>query len=149
MLKKEKAKLEEILDISIIDNRNHFLASREPEEMENLVKIGITDDYTMGYADVAGFRLGTSKPVRFINPATKRLASLIIHPLTVMESTLKEEKYMNLSYDEAQEYCNTLIDNVKKVNGELTLLWHNTSFFVKGDLYLHELYINILTHLRT
>jgi hypothetical protein len=139
--------LEKYLGISITDNRNHFLASREPEDMENLITIGITDDYTMGYADVAGFRLGTSKPVRFVNPVTKRLNSLMLHPLMIMDSTLQKEKYMNLSYEEAEKYCNKLIDNIKEVNGELALLWHNTAFFIKNDLFMHKLYLNILTYL--
>jgi hypothetical protein len=148
MIEMEKSKLEQSLGMKITDNRNHFLASREPEDMENLIKAGITDDYTMGYADVAGFRLGTSKPVRFINPATKRLTSLILHSLTIMDSTLKEKKYMNLTCEEAQKYCSKLINNIKQVNGEFMLLWHNTSFSQKDDLYLHRLYINILMYIK-
>jgi hypothetical protein len=148
MIEAEKSKLEQSLDIKVTDNRNHFLASRESQDMENLIKAGITDDYTMGYADVAGFRLGTSKPLRFINPATKHLTSLILHPLIIMDSTLKEKKYMDLTCKEAQDYCNILINNIKKVNGELTLLWHNTSFYQMDDLYLHGLYKNILMYIR-
>jgi hypothetical protein len=147
MLKNEKSRLEKSLGISIVDNRNHFLASREPEDMELLEKSGITDDFTMGYADIAGFRLGTSKPVRFINPATRRLTSLILHPLIIMDSTLSEKKYMDLTCEEAQEYCKKLINNIKQVNGELTLLWHNTSFFIRNDSYLHKLYFNMIEHI--
>jgi hypothetical protein len=148
MIELEKSKLEQSLGMTITDNRHHFLASREPEDMENLIKIGITDDYTMGYADVAGFRLGTSKPVRFINPATKRLTSLLLHPLIIMDSTLKEKKYMGLTGEEAWKYCSKLINNIKQVNGEFVLLWHNTSFSGMEDLYLHGLYTNILMYIR-
>jgi hypothetical protein len=115
--------------------------------MENLIKAGLTDDYTMGYADVAGFRLGTSRAVRFIHPATKRLTPLTLHPLIIMDASLMEKKYMDLTYEEAVEYCNSLINNIKKVNGELTLLWHNTSFYRMDNLQLHGLYIHILTNL--
>jgi hypothetical protein len=147
MIKAEKSRLEQSLDMEITDHRNHFLASREPQDMENLIKAGITDDYTMGYADVAGFRLGTSRPVRFIHPATKRRPSLLLHPRVMMDSSLKEKKYMDLTYEEAQDYCSMLINNIKKVNGELALLWHNTSFYQMDDLYLHKLYLNILMQL--
>lgn len=142
----EKKKLEKAIGAEIVYNRHHFLASREPEDMENLEEYGITDDYTMGYADVAGFRLGTSLPVRFINPVARRLSSLILHPLTVMDCTLNELKYMNLTADRAEEYCMRLIRNVRNVNGELTLLWHNTSAVEKRG-YLRDLYSKLIKNL--
>ncbi len=142
----EKDNLEKAFGIKVTHNRHHFLASREPEDMEYLEKAGITDDYTMGYADVAGFRLGTSLPVRYINPATRRLSSLVLHPLTIMDSTLNELKYMNLTADRAEEYCMRLIDHVRNVNGELTLLWHNTSAVEKSG-YLRDLYSKLIKYL--
>lgn len=110
---------------TLLYNRHHYLASCEPEDMDWLEKAGITDDFTMGYADVAGFRLGTSRPVHWINPENKRISSLLLHPLTIMECSLSESKYMNLNYDEALEYCQLLAEQVAQVNGELVLLWHN------------------------
>ena len=142
----EKTILENAWGEEVKHNRHHFLTSREPEDMEYLEKAGITDDYTMGYADVAGFRLGTSLPVRFINPATQRLTTLSLHSLTIMDGTLNGLKYMNLTIDKAEEYCIKLIDNVKNVNGELTLLWHNTSV-IENEGYLRELYSKLIKHL--
>ena len=139
----EKKRLEDAIGTEVLHNRHHFLTSREPEDMEYLVKAGITDDYTIGYADVAGFRLGTSLPVRFINPVTRCLTSLILHPLIIMDSTLNERKYMNFTADRAEEYCDRLINNIRNVNGELTILWHNTSAIERHG-YLRELYIKLL-----
>ncbi|MDR1221407.1 MAG: polysaccharide deacetylase family protein [Tannerella sp.] len=135
----EKRRLEEAFEMEITQNRHHFLTAREPEDMEYLEAAGITDDYTMGYADVAGFRLGTALPVRYINPVTRRLSALRLHPLTVMDSTLNEVKYMNLTRDRAEEYCMRLISSTRNVNGELTLLWHNTSAIERSG-YLRRLY---------
>ncbi len=142
----EKRKIEEAFGMEIIHNRHHFLAAREPEDMEYLAMAGITDDYTMGYADVAGFRLGTSLPVRYINPVTRRLSALRLHPLTIMDSTLNEVNYMNLTRDRAEEYCMKLINNVRNVNGELTLLWHNTSAIERSG-YLRQLYSKLINKL--
>lgn len=139
----EKQKLAIASGKEITDNRHHFLSLREPEDMSILEEAGISDDYTMGYADVAGFRLGTSLPVRFINPVQRRLSPLVLHPLTIMDCTLDELKYMNLSADRAEEYCMRLINHIRNVNGELTLLWHNTSAIEKRG-YLRDLYIKIL-----
>lgn len=124
-IRKERELLERISKQKIRHNRHHYLACREPEDFILLEKAGITDDFTMGYPDVAGFRLGTSRPVRWINPANKHLSSLILHPLTMMDVALSEEKYMNLPYEEAFDYCLRLIDQVEQANGELVMLWHN------------------------
>jgi hypothetical protein len=143
LILQEKLRLENAFGIKVTDNRNHFLASREPEDVEALELAGITDDFTAGYADVAGFRLGTSKPVRYINPVSRRLSSLTLHPLIIMDGTLGDPKYMNLTYDEAEEYCLRLINNIRKFCGELTLLWHNTSA-IEYSGYLRNLYSEIL-----
>lgn len=147
LIQKEKIKLETSLGKSISFNRHHFLSTREPEDMDYLEQSGITEDFTMGYADVAGFRLGTSYPVHWINPINCRLSSLILHPLTIMDSSLNEEKYMHLNYTEALFHCKNLIQQVKNVGGELTLLWHNTSVQNLERNYQRKLYCNLLNEL--
>ena len=140
----EKNHLEDAFGAVVTQNRNHFLASREPEDMEYLEKAGVTDDYTMGYADIAGFRLGTASSVHYINPVTRRLStSLTLHPLTIMDGTLNERQYMNLISEDAESYCGRLIENVRNTNGELTILWHNTSA-IEGNSYLKELYAKMV-----
>ncbi|MDR2774504.1 MAG: polysaccharide deacetylase family protein [Tannerella sp.] len=146
LIMSEKRILEDAFETEIKHNRHHFLASREPEDMEYLERAGFTDDYTIGYADVAGFRLGTSMPVRYINPVTRRLFNLMLHPLTVMDCTLNGIKYMNLTGDRAEEYCMKLIRHVRDVNGELMLLWHNTSA-VERHGYLRGLYGKLINTL--
>lgn len=125
--------------------RHHYLRSLQPNDMESLIDAHITDDFTMGYADVAGFRLGTCRPVRFINPKTKRLTSLTLHPLTMMDCSLSETHYMNLNYKEALSYAQTLIKQTQKYNGDLCLLWHNTRF--SNDNYHSQLYSQIIKSL--
>jgi hypothetical protein len=143
----EKSRLEQTLGHAVHYCRHHFLASREPEDMDSLETAGLTDDFTMGYADTAGFRLGTSHPVRRINPHTRRRTSLLLHPLTVMDCTLEEQKYMGLSREEASTCCLRLISEVKKAGGELSLLWHNTSLRKNPETYLANLYSSLLTRL--
>jgi hypothetical protein len=143
LIPNEKNRLEKAFRTTVQTNRHHFLAAREPEDMSVLEQTGITDDFTMGYADIAGFRLGTSRPVRWINASKQSLSTLILHPLAIMDSTLSEPKYMGLPFPEAQDYCTALIEQTRLANGELTLLWHNTSA-VDGAGYLKTLYRNLL-----
>lgn len=144
LIKKEKARLEAATGKQIRINRHHYLANREPEHMMELLKAGIDEDYTMGYADVAGFRLGTCRQVHWINPITRKLTNLLLHPLTVMECSLSEEKYMNLSYEQALDYCCGLIDQTALHKGELVLLWHNMPFSKYETEYLKTLYSVLL-----
>ena len=144
----EKKQLETTFGMEIKHNRHHYLSSREPEEMEYLEQEGFTDDYTMGYADVSGFRLGTSLPVRYINCQTRRLTSLTLHPLIIMDGTLNHPNYMNLTAEKAEAYCFQLIQRIQQVNGDLTLLWHNTSV-VEGAGYLRDLYRKIIIGIRS
>lgn len=136
----EKERLEHISGEEVTWNRNHYLCSKEPEDMEYLVLAGITDDFTMGYADVAGFRLGTSRAVRWINPLKKELTSLTLHPLTVMECTLDAGQYMDLDEEEAFGVICQMLAAVREHNGEAVLLWHNTSVAKTDTGYQRRLY---------
>ncbi|MDR0871878.1 MAG: polysaccharide deacetylase family protein [Prevotellaceae bacterium] len=130
-------------------NRYHYLRNKNAEDMQCLPLAGITDDFTVGYADMAGFRLGTSRPVNWINLKTKTFGdSLTLHPLTMMDCTLSAERYMNLSYEWAFNYATELIDQVKKHNGELVLLWHN-SIFAEDTAFDHrKFYVELLEYIK-
>lgn len=143
----EKKTLEDVLGQNIIYSRNHFLRSREPEDFYALIEAGLTDDFTMGYADVAGFRLGTCRAVRWIDPVKKVLTSLVLHPMTLMDTTLDDDRYMKLRVEEAYSFSKKLIDQVKKYNGELVLLWHNISVEKNNGRYHRDLYQRIVNDL--
>ena len=128
----------------ITTSRHHYLRSLQPNDMEALIDARITDDYTMGYADIAGFRLGTCRAVRFINPSTRKLTTLTLHPLTMMDCSLTHEKYMGLNYEESLLYAQNLIEQTNKHNGDLCLLWHNTIFNNFNHKKLYKKIINYL-----
>lgn len=130
----EKKRLEAFLHLKLKMNRHkvflfrsHFLRSIEPESFRALEKAGITDDFTMGYADVAGFRLGTCRPVVWIDPERGTLTKLVLHPLTVMDNTLYQKDYMGLNEEMAKEYCASLFEKTRRFGGEICLLWHNST----------------------
>lgn len=145
----EKKHLEKLSKKTITYNRHHYLDSREPEDMQALIDAGIADDFTMGYADVAGFRLGTCRAVKWINPKTRKLTSLTLHPLTIMDGSLSDKRYMYMNAHEAYEYCIRLINMVESWNGELVLLWHNTSVEDNPQSYHRKLYQDIIKYLKT
>lgn len=143
----EKKRLEKILKEEIKWNRNHYLNSRNPEDMEYLILAGITDDFTMGYADVIGFRLGTCKPVKWINPFSKKVTSLTLHPLTIMEATFAEE-YLDLTEVEAFNMVSKMLNVIRQFYGEVVLLWHNSSVGDSDTSYQRSLYKKTLEILK-
>lgn len=133
-LPEEKKRLEDFLRHKLGKQRNkvflfrsHYLRSCEPKSFHELEKAGITDDFSMGYADVAGFRLGTCRPVVWIDPMRGLLSRLVLHPLTVMDNTLYKQDYMNLSEEQAKECCARLFEATCRHGGEICLLWHNSA----------------------
>lgn len=142
----EKERMEKACSQKIYFNRHHYLRAKRVTDMEYLIQAGITDDFTMGYPDLAGFRLGTCKAVQWINPETQKLRPLILHPLTIMEMSLTDKRYMQLTFEEAFKHCQYLINETAKHSGELCLLWHNTELSTK-NLEQRELYTKLLNYL--
>ena len=122
--------------------RAHYLRE-DIDQMQRLADAGYTDDFTMGFADQAGFRLQTSRAIRWINPKTMQLTPLTLHPLLIMDNTLSKENYMNLTEEEAYFLCERLIDKVRMHRGDLCLLWHNSN--INDKTYHRSLYEKVIS----
>ncbi len=131
LFEKEKERLEGIIQKPVIHSRQHYLKLRFPRTYQNLQNSGITNDYTMGFASVAGFRAGTCTPFPFFDLSKNRCTELTIHPFQVMDVTLKN--YMHLNAEKAEQLIDKLMSEVKKVNGTFISLWHNESLKESGQ----------------
>ncbi len=121
----EIRRLETLTGKKITQSRQHFLKLSLPDTYRNLIKAGITDDYTMGYADDIGFRAGIATPFYWFDLERDAVTALKIHPFQVMDVSLKN--YLLLTPEIAIERVKIIIDEIKAVNGEFCTLWHNTS----------------------
>lgn len=126
ILNKEKQRLEKITQKTVTKSRQHFLKLSLPETYQNLIKIGITDDYTMGYAAETGFRASIATPFFWYDLSSETTTNLRIHPFQIMDVTLQQ--YLNLSPEQAIEKAVHLIEITKNVGGTFVSLWHNSSF---------------------
>jgi hypothetical protein len=143
----EAETLRSVAGTAVADNRYHFLGWRDPGHGHVLAKAGLTDDWTLGYADVAGFRLGVCRPIELFDPVRMEPLGLRGHPLTLMDVTLSRSEYMGLDEDEALAFCETIVRHTRKHRGELTLLWHNTEFEKRPGQYHPRLYRRLLDYL--
>lgn len=127
----EKVRLEGIIGKSVTKSRQHFLKLRMPQTYHQLLKSGISDDYTMGFASLAGFRAGTCTPFYFFDLSRNKCTGLLIHPFQVMDVTLKN--YLEMGPEKAWCLIEELMIEVKKVNGTFISLWHNESLKDSGQ----------------
>ena len=127
-LKMEINRLKEMLkpkSIALKSSRQHFLKLTLPETYRRLLDVGVTHDYTMGYADQIGFRAGVAIPFNWYDIENETVTDLIIHPFQVMDVTLQQ--YLKLSPNEAIEVVKPVIESIQKFGGTFTTLWHNSS----------------------
>lgn len=125
LLAREISNLEKIINKEVNCSRQHFLRLNLPTTYRNLIENGITNDYSMGYAALPGFRAGICSPFNFYDLDLEAETKLRIHPITVMEGTLKD--YMELTPMDAIAKISALMHEVKRVNGTFISLWHNES----------------------
>jgi len=133
MLKEEKDKLEQIIGKKVITNRQHFLRFKLPNSMNNLIQLGFTEDYSMGYGSTAGFRASTCHPFYFFDLELNKITPLLLYSVCVMDVTLKIN--MNLTVQTAIQKIEQLIQEVKQVNGTLVSIWHNSNLSHTDDWY--------------
>ncbi len=150
MIKKEKQHLENILGRSIFKSRQHYLKFRLPETYRYLLDAGIKEDYSMGYPESPGFRAGTCTPFLFYDLRKEQQTDLKLFPVTVMEGSLFH--YLKQSPNQATKTINTLIEEVRNVNGTFISIWHNHTLSDYGEFsgwkLVHDNMINKLSTLK-
>lgn len=147
LIGEEKASLERAAGCAVRENRHHYLAWREVADGWGMAKAGITSDCTMGYADVAGFRLGVCRPIPLFDPVRFEPFGIEERPLVVMDATLSNPQYEALGEQEAFDRVMKLAGRVRRHNGELTLLWHVDRLMPAPNNYHPSLYPRILAAL--
>lgn len=130
-IQREKKHLEGVLKTSIHSSRQHFLRFHLPQTYRDLLKSGITADYSMGYSSICGFRASTCFPFAFYDLEQNSETPLVVYPTTVMDVTLRF--HMNLSATAAIARIDQLLHEVKLVNGCFVSLWHNSSLSNTDD----------------
>jgi len=121
-LSKEINRLSGVVGMKITRSRQHYLRFRLPETYIELTKMGIHEEYSMGYPDRIGFRAGTCTPFTFYDLASDETLNLKVYPFAVMDSTLIFTN--NCSIGESIQTINGLIDVVKSVKGLFISVWH-------------------------
>ncbi len=116
---------ETLLLNKVTKSRQHYIRFALPETYRNLVNVGITDDYSMGYGSINGFRASTSRSFNWFDVEKNEVSHLRLHPFCFMEcNSFFEQKY---TAEKASEELLHYVKVIKEVNGNLITIWHNFS----------------------
>ena len=127
LLKKEKIRMEDILNSNLKASRHSFSKLNLPESYRHLIDLDILEDHTMGYMNHMGFRAGTCTTFLFYDLDYEVQTPLKISPYHLMDRALLKHK----SLLDKKKALNEIIHEIKQVDGEFVPVFHNYTF---GDL---------------
>lgn len=127
----EKQRLETLLGKPVSASRQHFLRMQLPQTYQQLLQCGISQDYTMGWHDIVGFRAGTAQAFNWYDIENETETDLQITPFVAMDVTLKN--YMKLNIEQACIILTDLQNEIRKYGGVFCTIAHNESFSQWGD----------------
>lgn len=143
ILKNDKETLENISQNKITFSRQHYLRFNVPHTFIDLESIGILNDSSFGFTDRVGFRTGCCYSYKIFDFINKKTLNLYEHPLIVMDGVIIE-----MNKEKAKKEIFEVMDEVKKYNGKMVILWHNSSFEVDKWEKFQELYSEIIEEVR-
>lgn len=130
------------IKVESIHSRQHFLRWDIKSTASVLNSLNVNYDYTMGYADVAGFKAGTSRNFYMFDLVNRTVLKIIQIPLIVMESTVISKRYESLGYSvESLNRFVKLKERSLKFGGNFNVLWHNCHLMSELD---KKMYLEVI-----
>lgn len=120
---REKNQLQLMIQQPVQKSRHHYLRFHLPHSYRELIKAGISEDYSMGYGTVNGFRASTSHSYLWYDLEKEQSTILRIHPFAYMEANSFYELHQQPA--EALSELHQLSKEVEEVGGTLITIFHN------------------------
>ncbi len=128
-------------------SRQHYIRFNLPVGYQKLIEAGITDDYSMGYGSINGFRASVASSFFWYDLQNELQTDLRIHPFCFMDANSFYEQHFSASqaYEEMMHYYKIC----KEVNGTLITIWHNnflgTAKEFEGWREVYERFIRVVS----
>ncbi len=106
-------------------SRFHYIHFQLPGHYKTLLKMGIKQDWSMGFPDEIGFRAGTCFPFQWYNLNAEKTEELTIHSFQIMDVTCKN--YKNIKPELSNTYFLQLKQIIEVIGGNLCFVVHNES----------------------
>lgn len=121
----------------ITHNRQHHLKWDSRVSPSSIERAGFVCDSTGGFAEIPGFRFGTSIPFPMWDWLSNQGIGLMQEPLILMECSLLDPVYMGLNhFPEGLAKALKLKERSLAYGGDFTILWHNSSLRQAADKVL-------------
>lgn len=123
LLPKEKKILETAGKTAVARSRQHYIKLTLPETYNRLIENGITNDYSMGYGSINGFRASVASSFFWYDLQAEKITALRVYPFCFMDANSFYEQKQNAagSLNELLSYYNTC----RSVKGEMISIFHN------------------------
>lgn len=124
LIEREIIIMESITKLKVTSSRQHYIRFNLPATYRSLINAGIKEDFSMGYGSINGFRASVASPFYWYDLKNEQATHLFLYPFCYMEAnSFYEQKFSPVqAFDEMMYYYN----EVKKINGTLITIWHNT-----------------------
>jgi len=124
VFQKEKNTLEKISGSNVDSSRQHFIRFKLPDTFRNLLQHGITNEFSIGYGSINGFRASVTTPFYWYDLQKEEQTELLLYPFCFMDANSFFEQKLSpeQAFDELMQYYRI----IKSVNGTMITIWHNT-----------------------
>lgn len=119
----EYNRIESVLGRRVFASRQFFNKLILPTYYTNLIDLGVTDDYSMGYNNHLGFRAGMCTSYPFFNVETNEITTLMIHPFSVVDKSFK--LHLRIRATEVGYHTKQIIETVRDLGGDFRIIYHN------------------------
>lgn len=122
LVRTEKARLEQALDIPVTTCRQHWLRFSWEHTWQAQQEASFELDTTLGFNDHSGFRNGAALCFSPWNARAGKAMKLKALPMVLMDSHLYD--YGDLGENERYQQINYWLDEIRAVRGVATVVWH-------------------------
>lgn len=105
--------------------RFHYIHLHIPHSYQLLEKMGIKNDWSMGYPDEIGFRAGTSIAYTWYDLTREKSSGLMVHPFCIMDVTCNF--YKKLTPQETIDLTHLMKQSLEAIGGTFCFVFHNES----------------------
>ena len=143
--RKQKNSLEQLIGFDVLQGRQHVVRYDCSETPRIWSDSGMKKDFTLFFPDKIGFRNGSCRSYSSYDLKNRMVLPLEQTATSIAEFSLLDVRYNSYSVPEALALCKPIIQNVRKHNGDLVILFHTHQLKTKQS----EFYDKLLEHVNS